>query len=220
MPVDAIAFDAFGTLFDLEGLRPGLRSDFGDQGDEALDGFVARLVPWMWHSSASGQFQHLPEVAAAAFTAAAGAAGIMLDDGEAEEFAARLRSLPAFPDVGEGLRALTRWPLAVLSNGTLDGVDALVTAAGLRQRFAYLLAADQAGRYKPSPDLYGLAPRAFRTRKDRVLLVSSNEWDVAGAGQFGMRTAWLARGRAPSWVLGIEPDYVVDSLPDLAIVLG
>ncbi len=220
MPVDVIAFDAFGTLFDLEGLRPGLRAEFGDGGDEALDGFVARLVPWMWHSSASGRFQHLPEVAAAAFTASAGAAGIMLDKGHAEEFAARLRSLPAFPDVAEGLDALARRPLAVLSNGTQDGLEALTGAAGLRDRFAHLLAADQAGRYKPSPELYALATRAFRTRADRVLLVSSNEWDVAGAAQFGMRTAWLARGRAPSWVLGVEPDYVVDALPDLAPLLG
>jgi 2-haloacid dehalogenase len=220
MPVDAIAFDAFGTLFDLEGLRPGLRSEYGlADGDATLDGFVARLVPWMWHSSASDRFQHLPEVAAAAFNASAGAAGIMLEDGDAEEFASRLRSLPAFPDVAEGLDALARWPLAILSNGTRDGVEALVGAADLSDRFTFLLAADQAGRYKPSPELYALAPRAFRTRKDRVLLVSSNEWDVAGAGQFGMRTAWLARGRAPSWVLGCEADYVVDALPDLAAML-
>jgi 2-haloacid dehalogenase len=219
MPVDAIAFDAFGTLFDLEGLRPALRDEFGEAGDATFDGFVARLVPWMWHSSASGRFQHLPEVAAAAITASAGAAGLDLHDGQAEQFAAGLRSLPPFPDVADGLDALSRRPLAILSNGTLDGIQALVGAAGLRDRFAHLLAADQAGRYKPSPDLYALAPRAFRTRADRILMVSSNEWDVAGAAQFGMRTAWLARGRAPSWVLGVEADYAVDALADLALAL-
>jgi FMN phosphatase YigB (HAD superfamily) len=49
-----------------------------------------------------------------------------------------------------------------------------------------------------------------------VLLVSSNEWDVTGAASSGLRTAWLGRGRDPSWVLGVEPDLVVDSLADLA----
>lgn len=220
MPVDAIAFDAFGTLFDLEGLRPAMRSELGNPGDAVFDGFVARLVPWMWHSSASGRFQHFPEVAEAAITASAGAAGLELEEGQARELATGLRSLPAFPDVAEGLDALGRWQLAVLSNGTHDGVAALVANAGLGGRFAHLLAADQAGRYKPSPELYALATRAFRTRADRVLLMSSNEWDVAGASQFGMRTAWLARGRAPSWVLGVEADWVIDSPGELARVLA
>jgi 2-haloacid dehalogenase len=103
----------------------------------------------------------------------------------------------------------------VLSNGTTDGVRALVENAGLADRFEHLLCADQAGCYKPARDLYALVPRAFRTRADRLLLVTSNEWDVAGAAQFGMRTAWLGRGREPSWVLGVEPDLVLDSLADL-----
>jgi FMN phosphatase YigB (HAD superfamily) len=64
--------------------------------------------------------------------------------------------------------------------------------------------------------MYAMAPRAFRTRADRVLLVSSNEWDITGGACAGLRTAWLGRGREPSWVLGVEADIVVHSLPDLA----
>lgn len=64
--------------------------------------------------------------------------------------------------------------------------------AGLADRFEHLLAADQAQANKPSPELY------------------------AGAAQFGLRTAWLARGRESSWVLGARPDIVVESPADLA----
>jgi 2-haloacid dehalogenase len=201
MPADAIAFDAFGTLFDLEALREPL-------GDEAFDGFAARLVPWTWHLTAAGSFRPLPEIAEAA------AAGAGADDPAAVRD--ELARLPAFPDVLPGLDALAGRRLAVLSNGTRDGVAALVANAGFDGRFEHLLAADQVERYKPSPALYALAPRAFGVSPERVLLVTSNEWDVAGAAQAGLATAWLARGRSPSWVLGFEAGRVVDSIAELA----
>jgi 2-haloalkanoic acid dehalogenase type II len=182
--VGAIAFDAFGTLFDLGDLE---------------DDFKRTVVPWTWHVTASGHFRPLPEIVEAA--------GI---DPE------RVKSLPAYDDVAEGLGALGATPLAVLSNGTVEGITALVENAGLADRFAHLLAADQAERYKPSPALYELAPSAFGLDPGRVLVVSGNEWDVAGAAQAGLRTAWLARGREPSWVLGIEPDRVIQTIAELA----
>src|SRR3954470_9994185 len=199
MQPDAIAFDAFGTLFDLEALREPL-------GDDAFEAFVSRLVPWTWHLTASGVWSPLPEIAAHA---------------GGEEAAERLTSLPAFPDVRPGLDALAgRPPLAILSNGTQDGARTLVENAGLAGRFEHILTADQVERYKPAPEVYGMAPRAFQTRADRVLMVSSNEWDIAGASFAGLLTAWLGRGREPSWVLGVEPDLVLDSLTDLAPALA
>jgi 2-haloacid dehalogenase len=182
--IDGIAFDAFGTLFDLGELR---------------DRFKSVVVPWTWHATAAGRFRPLPEIVAAA--------GI---DPE------RVKSLPAFPEVAGALSRLTK-PVAVLSNGTLDGVRALVDGAGLE--FDHLLAAEQVSRYKPAPDVYSLAPEAFGFPASRVLLVSSNEWDVAGGRQYGLRTCWVARGAQPEWVLGCEADLVVDDLAGLAAAI-
>lgn len=184
MEFDGIAFDAFGTLFDL---------------GELEDVFKQTVVPLTWHATASRRFRPLPEIVKAA--------GI-----EPE----RVKSLPAYDDVGPGLDALGGAPLAVLSNGTLEGITALVDNAGLSDRFHHLLAADQVEAYKPAPALYALAADAFGCEPQRVLLVSGNEWDVAGAAEAGLKTAWLARGREPSWVLGIEPDVVIQTIADLA----
>src|SRR3954452_13465119 len=102
MRPDAIAFDAFGTLFDLGALRDPL-------GDEVFEGFAARLVPWTWHATAAGQFRPLPEIAHAA-AAAAGA-------GDPDSVVEELQRLPAFDDVLPGLDALRGRRLGVLSNG-------------------------------------------------------------------------------------------------------
>jgi 2-haloacid dehalogenase len=206
MQPDAIAFDAFGTLFDLESLR-------GPMGDEVYEGFAARLVPWTWHVTAAGVFLPLHEIALAAVIAAGAS------EEEAPALVDGLSELPPFPDVRPGLDALAGTPLAVLSNGSDDGIRALVDNAGLGGCFEHLLGATYSDCYKPARDLYALAPRAFRTRADRVLMVSSNEWDIAGAAEFGMLTAWLGRGREPSWVLGVEPDVILGELPELADVL-
>jgi 2-haloacid dehalogenase len=185
--IDGIAFDAFGTLFDLGSLA---------------ERFKSVVVPWTWHATAAGRFRPLPEIVSAA--------GI---DPE------RVKSLPAFPEVAEGLARLGARPLAVLSNGTLDGVGALVRRAGLTDRFDHLLAAEQVERYKPSPEVYALAPSAFGCAASRVLLVSANEWDVAGARQAGLRTCWVARGSEPAWVLGREADLVVEDIAGLAAAI-
>src|SRR3954454_20450384 len=126
MRPDAIAFDAFGTLFDLEGLRAPL-------GDEVFEAFAAGLVPWTWHATAAGAFKPFPEIAVAA-AEAAGAA-------DPPSIVEELGRLPAFPHVAPGLDALAGTPLAVLSNGTAEGVRALVSNAGLEHRFDHLLAA-------------------------------------------------------------------------------
>jgi HAD superfamily hydrolase (TIGR01509 family) len=188
MEIDAIAFDAFGTLFDLGDLR---------------ESFAAKVVPWMWHATAARHFRPLPEIVAAA--------GI---DPE------RLKSLPAYDDVADGLDALGETPLAVLSNGTRDGLKALVENAGLTSRFHHLLSADQVERYKPAPEIYAHAANTFGAQTGRVLLVSSNEWDVAGAKLAGMAAAWVARGREPAWLLGVEADVTVADLTELAGALA
>lgn len=203
MELDGIAFDAFGTLFDLNALRPRL-------GDARFEEFAERLVPSTWHLTAAGRYEDFPEVAKLALASA----------GADEDAAAQLSELPAFADVAEGLRELRNVaPLAVLSNGTSDGVEALVANAGLGDCFEHLLAADRAKRFKPAPEVYALAPEAFGADADRILLVSGNEWDVAGAAWAGLRTGWIARGRSHTPFLGVEPDLVAEDIAELARTL-
>src|SRR6185437_2016101 len=102
--------------------------------------------------------------------------------------------------------------LAVLSNGTADGLEQLLTGAGIRGCFRYVLSADSVARYKPAPEVYGLAPRAFGLHADEVTLVSGNSWDIAGAKLAGLKTVWVSRGRPAASVLGLDPDHIIDDL--------
>jgi 2-haloacid dehalogenase len=217
LPLAGIAFDAFGTLFDLNGLRPGLDRALGEHGEEVFAGFRARLVPWSWHATAAGRYRPFLELAALALTAAGREAGVELSEQEAEALAGGLAELPAFPGVADGLEELAAegHRLAVLSNGTEEGIRSLVASNGLERRFEHLLAADSVGRYKPAPEVYALAPGAFDCAKAEVLMVSGNDWDVAGAKQYGLRGAWLDRDRPLAPALGVGPDVVATDVTTL-----
>ena len=56
MDLGGIAFDAFGTLFDLSALRTRTRQAAGHEGDELYAEFKDRLIPWTWHMTATGDY--------------------------------------------------------------------------------------------------------------------------------------------------------------------
>jgi 2-haloacid dehalogenase len=215
--LDGITFDAFGTLFDLNALRTRTRQAAGHEGDELFAAFKDRLIPWSWHATASGDYVAFPELAIEAVMAAARDAGFPLERSRAEWIVEGLKGLPAFEDVVPALEALADRgvPLAILTNGTEEGITALVENAGIRDRFAHLLTADTVRAYKPSKDVYALATEAFGAPADRIVLVSGHEWDLTGAAGAGLRTAWVARGERLAPVRLIEPEVVVDTLADL-----
>jgi 2-haloacid dehalogenase len=222
MQLSGIAFDAFGTLFDMSALRTRTRQAGGHEGDELFAAFKERLIPWTWHLTASGDYEPFPDLAAKAVMAAARAAGLRLERSRAEWVVEGMKELPVFGDVRPGLTQLRelRVPLAILSNGTADGIRALVDHNELAGVFDHQLVADSVKRFKPAREVYELATEAFGAPANQVMLVSGHEWDVAGASRAGLRTAWIARGERFAPTLGEHPDMQANDLPDLASQLS
>jgi 2-haloacid dehalogenase len=212
-----ICFDAFGSLFDPAPLLRELDELLGEGSGAA---FQRRLVASTWHVTASERWMPFDEVARHAMRSCALERGRTLGDDETARLASRLMQLPLAPGAAEAVRVLAPAQLAVLSNGSREGVAALVHNAGVAQQIAHLLGADQVQRYKPAPQVYALSSMAFGVSSDRVLLVSANEWDVAGAALAGLRTAWVSQGRRFTGMLGVHADLVVNSLDQLPDALA
>jgi len=212
-----ICFDAYGSLFDL---TPLLREIDETLGDGAGSAFQQRLVTWTWHATASQRWRPLDEIARHALAACAVERSTRLTSEEARTLVSRLARLPLADGALEAVRALAPAQLAVLSNGSREGVTALVHNAGIAQQVAHLLGADEVQRFKPAPQVYALPSVAFGVSSDRVLLVSANDWDVAGAAMAGLRTAWISGGRPQARVLGVGADVVVESLRELPDALA
>jgi 2-haloacid dehalogenase len=74
---------------------------------------------------------------------------------------------------------------------------ALVKNSGLDIFLDATISVDSAKKFKPHPDCYALVEQTIGVRKDEVIFVSSNSFDVAGAKHFGFKVVWIQRGGDP-----------------------
>jgi 2-haloacid dehalogenase len=180
------------VLFDLNGtlLDPG----------EHAEGLQAAVRLAMVHTLA-GEFRPLAELVEAV--------GGRVPD-----------AMPPFPDVPAGLEALAAagHRLAVVTNSARATGEGHLERAGLRDRFARVVGADEVGAYKPDRRVYAHALAELGAAPGDAWLVAAHDWDVAGASVAGLRTAFVDRG-GPAPV-SVTPDRTVRALTDLRIGAG
>lgn len=148
-------------------------------------------------------------------------AGDGADEAAAGSILSALRSLEVHPDVVAGIEALS--PLAelvTLSNGSASVAEGLLGRAEVRERFRTLLSVDDAPAWKPARSAYAYAAAQCGRPAEQMLLVAVHPWDVHGAHEAGLRTAWLNRTGAQYPGYFAQPDLEVADLPSLAAQLG
>lgn len=100
--------------------------------------------------------------------------------------------LPAWPDVGQGLKLLSeRFVLAPVSNGNIGMMVRLARHNGFP--WDAILGAEIAGDYKPKPRVYESACAALDLSPGECMMVAAHSSDLAAAAACGLRTAHVAR---------------------------
>jgi 2-haloacid dehalogenase len=122
-----------------------------------------------------------------------------------------------FPDTVNALRALKgRYRLAIISNID-DGLFALM-ARYLEVEFDYIVTAEQAGTYKPSPNNFELALDRIGVAPGKLLHVAESLFhDHVPAKRMGLDSVWVHR-RAAKGDFGATPPAEAESdleVPDL-----
>lgn len=148
-------------------------------------------------------------------------AGVPLDrdvDEAVEHVLAGFAALALHPDVPDGVRALRRagLRLVTLTNGATSVAERLFSDAGIRGEFEQLLSVEDAGTWKPGRAAYAYAADACGTQLGDMLLVAVHPWDIDGAARAGMSTAWVNRGGKPYPDYFSPPASAVSSLTELA----
>lgn len=217
--IQAIAFDAFGTLFDVHSVIALCDRKFPGRGVELSGLWRAKQLEYSWLRSLSGRYEDFWMVTESALSFACRRLNLSCPPQTREELMESYLRLEVFPDVEPALAKLSRFKLAVLSNGTPRMLSAAVESAGLNGVFADLISADEVKIYKTSPRVYGLVSQRLGVSGSAVAFASSNFWDVAGAKSFGFWTCWVNRGKLPEEELGVMPDVMVPTLDALVDAL-
>ncbi|MEO8740319.1 MAG: haloacid dehalogenase type II [Casimicrobiaceae bacterium] len=224
LSVDALAFDAYGTLFDVQSVAATAERLFPQRGSALSQLWRSKQLEYSWLQSLM-QSPHQRRDDFAAVTAhaldyAAEALGLALSAAARHRLLDTYLDLSAFADAAAALAASAPLPRIVLSNGTRAMLEPLAAATGLAAHLDTILSVDAAGIYKPSPRVYQLAVDYLRLLPVRVGFVSANGWDAAGAKAFGLTAIWINRAGAPFERHGPRPDAVLRSLAELPGLLG
>jgi len=215
----AIVFDVYGTLLDPAAVAD-VCAAITDQPGQLAALWRQKQLEYTWLRGLMGRYQDFWAVTGAALDYALERLAITIDERHKARLMDAWLSLKPYPEVDGALSRLAPLSLAVLSNGSPALLEAGLRAAGLRDRFRHLLSADAVRTYKPAPAVYALAEQHLGVPRERLLFVSANAWDVAGAKAFGLSGAWVNRAAAPPERLDVAPDLVVHDLNELAAHIG
>lgn len=165
-----------------------------------------------------GRYQDFEKVTAEALTFACNSLGLECGDEQRSGLLSAYNRLTAHPEVAAALAELSRFPLAILSNGSPKMLASVLQNAGLRDYFSRVISANEVKCFKPSSATYELAVTQLAiANREEIGFVSSNAWDIAGAASFGFTTFWINRTPSvPFDELGYAPAAVIQGLDKLA----
>jgi 2-haloacid dehalogenase len=212
MALQALVFDAYGTLYDVHAVIRRCEEFWPGNGAALSQLWRTKQLEYTWQRSLMRRYVPFSQVTREALEYACASLQLSLEDGKLDALMQEYRKLAMYPEVAQALAKL-KVKQAILSNGSPDMLDPLVRHSGLK--FDAVLSVDQVGIFKPAPEVYQLAVDRLGVAKERVGFVSSNCWDALGAKSFGLRVFWINRLKAPVDRLGLQPDAIVGSLNEV-----
>jgi 2-haloacid dehalogenase len=219
-PIEAVVFDAYGTLFDVYSVRQRCEALFPGKSLQVAQLWRSKQLEYSWLCSLMGRYQSFESITAAALRYACTHLGLSLTSKTAAELMQQYRRLAPYPEVRTALEQLRPRRLAILSNGAPAMLDAVVEHAGLRPLFEAVLSVDAVQIFKPHPSVYQHAVTTLGVTKSAVAFISSNYWDAMGATAFGFRAFWINRVGSTPDTLGFAPSAILRSLDELKNVLA
>ena len=222
-PLRALVFDAYGTLFNVHSVMTTCEALFPGKGRELSQLWRAKQLEYSWLRSLMGRYVDFNQVTRESLQFACQSLALTYSDTVLAELNQAYRTLALFDDTLLTLEQLRRQQpavkLAILSNGAVEMLNAVVSYNKLDSMLDAVLSVDEVGIFKPDPRVYQLGCDRLGVDRDQIGFVSSNGWDAAGAKSFGFKTFWINRTTAPVDALGVTPDRVLNSLAELPALL-
>jgi 2-haloacid dehalogenase len=217
--VKGIAFDMYGTLVDVGAVAEACKEIASDP--IAFNAhWRAKQLEYTLLRSLMGTYQDFWRVSEPALAFTIRRFGLQVSSEHRRRLMETWLHPKPYPEVAAALSRLKeRYALAVLSNSSPKMLRAGLQHTALTPCFRWVISVDAIRLYKPSPRVYQLAVTKMKLRKEEMLFVSSNSFDVVGAKSFGFKVCWINRTGAPLDRLGVTPDLLVRSFDELAAAI-
>ena len=211
-----IVFDVNETLLDIGTLEPHFVRAFGDR--SVLREWFTTVLLYSEVASLAGPYADFGAIAGAALDMTAESRGVALSADDRSQILGGIRSLPAHPDVRDGLSRLkdAGFRMMTLTNSPPAAVDQQLRNAGLTSFFERAFSVDGVRRFKPAPEPYRFVAKELGVQTNELRLVAAHAWDVVGAMQTGCAAAFVSRAGKVLYPLAPRPDIVGPDLRTIA----
>ena len=239
MTIQAVVFDAYGPLYDIQSVAAITEEAFPGYGEIITQIWRIKQLEYTWLRSLMRRYEDFSVITRDSLAYTIRVLGLKHDAATFERIMGKYLHLDLYPDALVTLAALKGRKLAILSNGSTGMLNALVRNSGLDRVLDATISIDSQRIFKPAPDAYALIEATLRVPPAEVLFVSSNPWDACGAKAFGLNVAWIERVTPEAMALacvksdvvppltmfkairtqmdelGIQPDYRIHALSEL-----
>jgi 2-haloacid dehalogenase len=214
-----LVFDVNETLIDIESLEPHFERMFGDR--RVLRQWFGQLVMYSMTVTLAGTYVDFFTLGQAVLRMTADVHGIQIGDDDLADLARGMQTMPAHPDVAEGLSTLASqgYRLVTLTNSPRNpDVATPLEHAGLAHHFERQFSVGASGVFKPSRQLYTGVADELGVPPSACMMVAAHVWDTIGAQAAGFSGALITRpGNAPLPAPGVpQPTLIAKDLIGLA----
>jgi 2-haloacid dehalogenase len=191
--VKALIFDAYGTLYDVQSVADIADAVFLGHGDYVTQIWRMKQLEYSWLRSLMGRYEDFWTVTQESLHYTLHTLGLEPPPKLFDDLAEAYNRLRPYADAQEALRSLSRYRLAILSNGSPQMLTSLVRNSGLDRYLEKTISVHPKRVFKPDPRAYALAGEELGVKPEEVLFVSSNGFDICGAKSFGFKVARIER---------------------------
>ena len=223
MPMpQVIIFDVNETLLDLAPLKKSVADALGGR-EEFVPLWFSQMLHYSLVETLSDHYHGFGEIGIAALLMVAKSQAIHLGQEEARKAIAEpMANLSPHPDVIPALQAFSdlSFRLISLTNSSQDGMETQLGNAALTDLFEKSFSVESVRKFKPHPAPYQMVLDELGVAAEDALMVAAHAWDLVGAKNTGLETAFVARPGAVLYPKVAKPDFVVEDLSELVSQLS
>ena len=214
--IKAIIFDAYGTLFDVNSATEKCKGKIGDKWEDFANYWRTTQLEYTWLRSLMNRHKDFWKITEDSLDKSM--KFFKIDNSMRNDLLDLYKVLSPFSEVKETLNKLKKkdFKLAILSNGTPSLLGNLVKNNNLENIFDDIFSIEEVGIFKPDSKVYELPVNKYNIKKDEILFLSANTWDVSGGGNYGYNSVWVNRNKNIFDNLDYQP---LDEIHDLSELL-
>ena len=217
--IKAIIFDAYGTLFNVNSAAEKCKEKIGDKWEDFSNYWRTTQLEYTWLRSLMNKHKDFWKITEDSLDKSMEV--FQINSSMKKELLDLYKNLSTFPEVKGVLKKLKKkdYKISILSNGTSSLLRQLVKSNNLENLFDDIFSVEKVKIYKPSSKVYDIPIKKYKIKKNEVLFLSSNTWDVSGGGIYGYNTVWVCRNKNIFDKLDYIPKNKVANLKQLLDII-